>query len=113
MKLCQCPVERFRESIPFNDAVKFYLRVLPSQKVTKHKVYLAFCPWCDDPRMKVNPMKKVMYCAECDGGGDILTVVAKCEEETVSQAMERLADKYDIVMEMHCSNECRGSGSAG
>lgn len=113
MTWCDCELNKFRDSIPFNDAVKFYMRVLPNHKVTKHKVYLAYCPWCDEPRMKVNPMKKVMYCDQCDGGGDILTVVAKCEEDTIRQAVERLSDKYDLVMGNCRSNECRGSSSAG
>lgn len=99
-----------RNKVPFNDAIRFYLHVPLTERITKTKIYRAECPWCDRGTLEVNPLKRVMWCMECKKGGDLLDAVAKSEGETPIEAAFRLGKKYDISMEH--GDECRSSSSS-
>jgi DNA primase len=113
MNMCEYHFDFVQQYVPFNDTVKYYLRVVAGQKVTKHKVYSAYCPWCDEPRMRVNPLIKSMFCDECGAGGDVIAVVSKSEDETPIETALRLVDKYDIQLDRCTDYECRGTSSVG
>ncbi len=104
-------LEQIRKIVPFNDAVRFYLHVPLTERLTKTRVYRAECPWCGNGTLEVNPLKKVMWCRDCKRGGDLLLAVAKSEDETLIEAAFRLVKKYSIDLE-HC-NECRSPSSSG
>lgn len=105
-------LEEVRSKVPFNDAIQHYLRVVSPSRVSKFKVYKAYCPFCEEPKMRVNPVKRIMFCDDCGFGGDILSIIARSENETIRDAAQRLVDKYDIEVEQS-SNECRGASRAG
>lgn len=85
--------------IPFNDAIKYYLRVPISETVTKKKMYRAECPWCGLDTLICNPLKKTVYCLGCKAGGDILAAVATAEGCTPKNALLRIMEKYDLKNE--------------
>jgi DNA primase len=105
-------IDIVKASVPFNEAVRYYLHVPLIETQTKNKLYRATCPWCDKGTLQVNPMKKMMWCNDCDKGGDLITIVAESEGISPISAVVRLIDKYDIDVEL-CKNECRSSSRAG
>lgn len=92
-------IEYVCSQIPFNDAIKYYLHVPVSEKVTKKKMYRAECPWCNRGTLICNPLKKIVYCLECKAGGDILVAVATAEGVSPKIALRQLMDKYDLKNE--------------
>ncbi len=103
-------LNNIRKMVPFNEAVRFYLHVPLTERLTKTKVYRAECPWCNAGTLEVSPLNKVMWCMDCKKGGDLLEAVAKSEGETPIESAFRLGKKYDICMEH--GDECRSSSSS-
>ena len=110
MKCFDSLLKRLREKVPFNDAVRFYLNIPLTERLTKTRVYRAECPWCGNGTLEVSPLNKVMWCRDCKKGGDLLLAIAQAEDTTIVGAMLRLVDKYGIDLET--CNECRGPSSA-
>lgn len=103
--------DTIKASVPFNEAVRFYLRVPLSERITKTKIFRAECPWCNRGTLEVNPLKKVMWCMECKKGGDLIAAVAEAEGIYPISAALRLIDKYDVEVEL-CKHECRSTSRA-
>ena len=59
------------------------------------------CPFHDEksPYFHVTPARGFYHCFGCQAGGDVITFLIELEGLTFSEAVERLADKYGVVLE--------------
>ncbi len=73
------------------------------------------CPFHDEktPSFHVTPSKGFWYCFGCGEGGDVFSFVQKVEHTTFSEAVEKLANKYNISLryEENYSNPNSGQRS--
>ena len=58
------------------------------------------CPFHDEktPSFHVTPSKGFWYCFGCGEGGDVFSFIQKVEHSTFSEAVEKLANKYNIAL---------------
>ena len=58
------------------------------------------CPFHDEktPSFHVTPSKGFWYCFGCGEGGDVFSFIQKVEHSTFSEAVEKLANKYNISL---------------
>jgi len=105
-------METVKSSVPFNEAIRFYLHIPLTEKMTRRKNYRAECPWCSTGRLSLDPVKKVGWCLDCGNGGDLLSIVCSAEKVTLETALENLIEKYDINGEACAGDECRSTGRA-
>lgn len=112
MAICACFLEQVKDAIPFNEAIRYYLRVPITEKVTRSRLYKAECPWCDLGPMLINPVKKVGWCPDCGNGGDVFTILCAAEKFSLFELLPCVIDRYDIKGES-CKDECRSTGGAG
>ena len=58
------------------------------------------CPFHDEksPSFHVTPAKSLWYCFGCGEGGDVIGFVQKVDHLSFSEAVERLASKYNIEL---------------
>ena len=59
------------------------------------------CPFHDEksPSFNVNSSRGFFHCFGCGEGGDVFTFLMKIDALSFSEAVERLADKYGVVLE--------------
>ncbi len=64
--------------------------------------YEGLCPFHDErtPSFSVEPMKKVYYCFGCEASGDAFTFVQETEGVDFKGALELLADRYGVELEL-------------
>jgi DNA primase len=64
--------------------------------------YEGLCPFHDErtPSFSVEPVKKVYYCFGCQASGDAFTFVQETEGLDFKGALELLADRYGIELEL-------------
>ena len=62
--------------------------------------YKGLCPFHDErtPSFHVTPSKGLYHCFSCGEGGDVITFVRKIDALTFTEAVEKLANKYGIVL---------------
>lgn len=65
--------------------------------------YMGLCPFHSEktPSFSVSPSKSIFKCFGCGVGGDVITFVMKKENLTFPEAVEFLADKYNIRLEVY------------
>jgi DNA primase len=90
-------IERLRDAVDMVQLVsgKTDLRRVGSQ-------WSGRCPFHDErtPSFSVNPEKKVFYCFGCQAAGDAIAFVEQSEGLDFREAVELLADRYGIQMEL-------------
>ena len=62
--------------------------------------YKGLCPFHDErsPSFHVTPSKGLYHCFSCGEGGDVITFVRKIDALSFTEAVEKLAVKYGIVL---------------
>lgn len=65
--------------------------------------YMGLCPFHSEktPSFSVSPSKSIFKCFGCGVGGDVITFVMKKENLTFPEAVEFLADKYNVRLEVY------------
>jgi DNA primase len=60
--------------------------------------YVGLCPFHSDsnPSMSVSPNKKIFKCFSCGAGGNVISFVQNHEGISFTDALKKLADKYNI-----------------
>src|SRR6185312_15650736 len=64
--------------------------------------YEGLCPFHDErsPSFSVEPVEKVYYCFGCEASGDAFTFVQETEGVDFKGALELLADRYSVELEL-------------
>jgi len=64
--------------------------------------YTGLCPFHDErtPSFNVTPSKKMYYCFGCQASGDPFTFAMETEGLDFPGALERLADRYNVTLEL-------------
>jgi DNA primase len=64
--------------------------------------YSGLCPFHDErtPSFSVTPSKKMYYCFGCQAAGDAFTFVRETEGVDFPRALELLADRYKVALEL-------------
>src|ERR671924_2327495 len=59
------------------------------------------CPFHEEktPSFSVNPVDKLFYCFGCSKGGDLITFVRETEQLDFAEAIEWLAERYNVPLE--------------
>lgn len=65
--------------------------------------YIGLCPFHSEktPSFSVSPSKSIFKCFGCGVGGDVITFVMKRENLSFPEAVEFLADKYNVRLEVY------------
>ena len=65
--------------------------------------YMGLCPFHSEktPSFSVSPCKSIFKCFGCGVGGDVITFVMKRENLSFPEAVEFLADKYNVRLEVY------------
>ena len=88
-------IERVRDAVDMVDLVsaKTELRKMGSQ-------FMGLCPFHDErsASFSVNPVKKVYLCHGCGAKGDAITFVRELEALDFPEAVELLAERYNIEL---------------
>lgn len=73
--------------------------------------YKGLCPFHDErsPSFHVTPSKGLYHCFSCGEGGDVITFLRKIDALTFTEAVEKLAGKYGVILRY----EEGGGASAG
>lgn len=68
--------------------------------------YSGLCPFHDErsPSFSVNPVEKLYYCFGCQAGGDAIDFVRETEGLEFAEAVEWLADRYGVELELEDSD---------
>jgi DNA primase len=90
--------ERVRDAVDMVDLVssRTELRKAGANRFT------GLCPFHDErsPSFGINPVEKVYYCFGCQASGDAFTFVMETEGVDFKGALELLADRYKIALEL-------------
>lgn len=90
--------ERVREAVDMVDLVssRTELRKAGANRFT------GLCPFHDErsPSFGINPAEKVYYCFGCQASGDAFTFVMETEGVDFKGAIELLADRYKVALEL-------------
>jgi DNA primase len=90
--------ERIRDAVDFVAVVnaKTELRRVSA------KEYTGLCPFHDErtPSFGIDPLKKIYHCFGCGVGGDVFTFVQETEGVDFPTAMEILADRAGVELEV-------------
>ena len=65
--------------------------------------YMGLCPFHSEktPSFSVSPSKSIFRCFGCGVGGDVITFIMKRENLSFPEAVEFLADKYNVRLEVY------------
>jgi DNA primase len=91
-------VDRVRDAVDMLDLVGSRTELRKSGGTT----YMAICPFHDErtPSMSVDVVKKLYHCFGCDAGGDAISFVRELEGVDFVGAIELLADRYGVQLEV-------------
>ena len=90
--------ERVRDAVDMVDLVSSRTEL---RKAGANR-YTGLCPFHDErtPSFGINPAEKVYYCFGCQASGDAFTFVMETEGVDFKGALELLADRYKIALEL-------------
>jgi len=68
----------------------------------KGREMVGLCPFHDDhrPSLNINPAKQIFKCFACGAGGDVFKFIQMRENLSFSQAIQRLAERAGIKMDL-------------
>ena len=91
-------LQKIRENANITDIVGSYVSLKK-----KGKRYWGCCPFHNEktPSFSVSPSKSIFKCFGCGVGGDVITFVMKRENLSFPEAVEFLADKYNVRLEVY------------
>src|SRR6185436_677931 len=89
--------ERVRDAIDFAELVgaRTELRAAGQRRLT------GLCPFHDErtPSFGIDPVEKLYHCFGCGAGGDVFKWVMELEHVGFGEALELLADRYNVQLE--------------
>ena len=90
--------ERVRDAVDMVDLVSSRTEL---RKAGANR-YTGLCPFHDErsPSFGINPAEKVYYCFGCQASGDAFTFVMETEGVDFKGALELLADRYKVALEL-------------
>jgi DNA primase len=90
--------ERVRDAVDMVDLVSSRTEL---RKAGANR-YTGLCPFHDErsPSFGINPTEKVYYCFGCQASGDAFTFVMETEGVDFKGAIELLADRYKVALEL-------------
>lgn len=90
--------ERVRDAVDMVDLVSSRTEL---RKAGANR-YTGLCPFHDErsPSFGINPVDKVYYCFGCQASGDAFTFVMETEGVDFKGALELLADRYKVALEL-------------
>ncbi len=90
--------ERVRDAVDMIDLVN----VRTELKRAGVNRYTGLCPFHDErtPSFGINPAEKVYHCFGCQASGDAFTFVMETEGVDFKGALELLADRYKVALEL-------------
>ncbi len=90
--------ERVREAVDMIDLVSSRTEL----KRAGANRYTGLCPFHDErtPSFGINPAEKVYHCFGCQASGDAFTFVMETEGVDFKGALELLADRYKVALEL-------------
>lgn len=88
-------LDEIRERVDIVDLIGSYVDLKRSGSS-----YMGLCPFHSEktPSFSVSPSKKIFKCFGCGEGGDVITFIMKRENLGFREAVEFLADKYNITL---------------
>ena len=91
--ISQKTIDQVNASIDIVDVVSRYLELNKNNK--------ALCPFHNDhkPSLSVSPQKQIFKCFVCETKGGAIQFIMQKENITYPQAIETLANMYNIVIE--------------
>lgn len=89
-------IAEVREKARIDDVVSSYVTL----KRAGGGSLKGLCPFHDEksPSFNVNPSRGFFHCFGCSEGGDVISFLMKIEGLSFGEALERLADKYGVVL---------------
>jgi DNA primase len=94
--------DRVRDAVDMIDLVssRTELRKAGANRLT------GLCPFHDErtPSFGINPLEKVYYCFGCQAKGDAFTFVMETEGVDFKGALELLADRYNVALELEAED---------
>ena len=102
--------EQVRQAVDIVDLVGSYM---PLRRAGA--AFEGICPFHDDtkPSLKVNPGRQSWKCWVCNEGGDIFSFVMRREGIDFREALEFLADRAGITLDVHPGKPRPAAGSPG
>ncbi|MDX6691534.1 MAG: primase [Solirubrobacteraceae bacterium] len=90
--------ERVRDAVDMVDLVSSRTEL----KRAGANRFTGLCPFHDErtPSFGINPAEKVYYCFGCQASGDAFTFVMETEGADFKGALEMLADRYKVALEL-------------
>lgn len=88
-------LDEIRERVDIVDLIGSYVDLKRSGSS-----YMGLCPFHSEktPSFSVSPSKRIFKCFGCGEGGDVITFIMKRENLGFREAVEFLADKYNITL---------------
>ena len=88
-----------REAIAAADMVEIVAARTQLRRVGAR--YTGRCPFHEErtPSFSVNPQDKLFYCFGCGKGGDVVTFVRETEQFDFAEAVEWLAERFNVAVE--------------
>lgn len=88
-------LDEIRERVDIVDLIGSYVNLKRSGAN-----YMGLCPFHSEktPSFSVSPSKKIFKCFGCGEGGDVITFIMKRENLGFREAVEFLADKYNVSL---------------
>jgi DNA primase len=103
--------ERVRDAVDMLDLVGSRTEL----RRTGHDSYSGLCPFHDErtPSFGVKPSDKVYYCFGCQARGDAFTFVQEVEGVDFKGALELLADRYGVQLELEAEDPAAAARRQG
>jgi len=103
-------IARIQQANDITDVISEHLNL-----TKKGKEMVGLCPFHDDhsPSMCVSPAKQIFKCFSCGAGGDVIKFVQMRENLTFVQALQRLAQRGGIKIDMKQTGPERNEPNEG
>jgi len=100
--ISQNSIEKLKNSIDIVDVIGNYIELKKTGANFK-----ARCPFHGEktPSFVVSPQKQIFHCFGCGIGGDAIKFVMEYEKLSYPEAIEKLANEYNITLEYSKSNK--------